>query len=254
MKSANRKPGSGGREPPQVPAARRKAKSPAQGAAKAASPVRRAASERRGYGGRSAAELHAERRARLLDAGLELFAQRGYARTSIETLCSAARVTTRHFYELFPSREALLVALYEQIVGEARQAVLAAFLAPEPDPKQRIHKGLNAFIRSYVEDARRARIGVLEAVGISPALEQRRREVIHEFAQIIRSYADSLVAAGLLPKRDFHLLSVALVGGINELLAEWLTVAEPPSIRVLTDEIALMLQALILGGQQLKPP
>ena len=48
---------------------------------------------RRGYGGRSAAERRAERRERLLAAGLELFGTRGYAATSIERLCAAASVS-----------------------------------------------------------------------------------------------------------------------------------------------------------------
>jgi len=253
MRTANRKPEPKPGEGTKKPAGSGKTKAPARTRAKPVPSARKQAGERRGYGGRTAAELHAERRQRLLDAALELFATRGYARTPIEALCSAARVTTRHFYELFASREALLVALYEQVVGEVRKAVLAAFLAPESDPQQRIRMGLNAFIRSYVEDARRARIGVQEAVGVSPALELRRREVIHEFAQIIRSYAESLAAAGLLPRRDFHLVSVALVGAINELLVEWLTVANPPTVQTLNEEITMILQALILGGQQVKP-
>lgn len=54
---------------------------------------------RRGYAGRTAAELSGERRQRLLETGLELFGTEGYLPTTVEKLCSHAKVTTRHFYE-----------------------------------------------------------------------------------------------------------------------------------------------------------
>lgn len=81
---------------------------------------------RRGYGGRSAQTLLEERRQRLLEAGLALFCTQGYQKTRIEALCSEARVTPRHFYEQFATREDLLTALYEQVVAQARDKVQAA--------------------------------------------------------------------------------------------------------------------------------
>ena len=50
---------------------------------------------RRTYGGRSAADRRAERRERLLEAGLALFGTDGYATSSIEKLCTHAGTTGR---------------------------------------------------------------------------------------------------------------------------------------------------------------
>lgn len=204
--------------------------------------------ERRGYGGLTSEQMDGERRQRLLDTALELFAQQGYQRTPIEQLCAESRVTSRYFYQLFDSREALLAALYEDIIRRTQQAVMSALVQPVSSPEQRIAGAIEAMIRAYVEDSRCARVGVLEAVGVSPKMEKRRREVIHEFAKVIEGYADHLAQTGVLPKRNYHLLSVAMVGGTNELLAEWLTVENPPSIGTLTEEIQLLFRASILGG------
>ncbi|MGZ6827110.1 MAG: TetR/AcrR family transcriptional regulator, partial [Mycobacteriales bacterium] len=65
------------------------------------------------YGGRSEEERRADRRARLVAAGLELFGTEGWAGATIERLCAGAGVATRSFYEEFSSREALLRAVYE---------------------------------------------------------------------------------------------------------------------------------------------
>lgn len=78
----------------------------------------------RAYGGVAAEQRAEERKARLLAAALELFARQGYARTTIEALCTEAKVTARHFYQLFDSREAILRALYDNIIANLRAGVL----------------------------------------------------------------------------------------------------------------------------------
>ncbi|HVT34237.1 MAG TPA: TetR/AcrR family transcriptional regulator [Nevskiaceae bacterium] len=206
---------------------------------------------KRGYAGLSSGEQDLARRRRLLDTALELFTRQGYARTPIEQLCVESRVTSRYFYELFESREALLRALFEEIIDDARAAVIAAIAQPGLTAEARISQAVTAFIRSYVQDARRARLCVVEAVGISEGLEKRRREVIHEFASVIRGYADALAKASVIPKRNYHLFSVSMVGSINELLVEWLTAARPPSIEAVTQEIQLQFRVMVLGGQAL---
>jgi len=199
-------------------------------------------SKRRVYGGVNAEQRVQERRERLLATALELFATQGYQN------CADAKVTTRHFYEAFAGREALLLVLYERIIREAQGAVREALQRPGLDLAARIPQVMGAFIETYVRDRRRAQVGVLEVVGVSPAVEKRRREVIREFAQVLEGYADSLVAQGLLPRRNYHPVSLALVGGINELLAEWLMSGDPGSLQQLHDAISDVMQALLLGG------
>ena len=202
----------------------------------------------RAYRGVTAAQRQEERRQRLLEAALELFARQGYAKTPIEALCAEAKVTARHFYQLFASREALLRALYDDIIRDLRGAVLAAVSLPDLPRGEQIALAVQALVRHYLEDARRARVGVLEVVGVSADMERRRREVIHDIARIIEYYVQGLATRGELPARNYHLLSVALVGGINELLAEWLTVPQPPTIAELSDEIIYIFDALLRGS------
>lgn len=203
---------------------------------------------KRAYRGVSAEQRSEERRQRLLEAALALFASQGYAKTPIETLCAAAGVTARHFYQHFPSREALLRALYDDIVEDLRLAVLAAVSQPDIPRHEQISLAVQALVMHYLEDSRRARVGVLEVVGVSAAMEQRRRAVIHEMAHIIEQYIQGLASRGELPEHNYHLVSVALVGGINELMAEWLTVAQSPTVTELSNEIIYIFDALLRGA------
>lgn len=207
----------------------------------------------RAYRGVAPEQRRAERQQRLLAAGLELFARQGYARTTIEQLCSEAKVTARHFYAIYPSREALLTDLYDRILQDLREAALVAIHAPEQSFEEKIPRAMQALITHYLADSRLARVGVLESVGVSAAMEKRRRAAIHDMAGVIEGFVNAMVSRGELPAHNYHLVCVALVGGINELLAEWLTVAEPPSIAQLSHEIIRIFYALIRGSAVMPP-
>ena len=54
------------------------------------------------------------RQERLLESALELFAERGYAGTSVKTIAGRAGVSQGLLYVHFESKQALLVALFER--------------------------------------------------------------------------------------------------------------------------------------------
>src|ERR687883_529359 len=87
----------------------------------------------RRYASKTVDERRGERRARLLQAGLELFGAHGYRGTTIEALCAAAGVSTRNFYEEFGSREALVIALHDDVNSRALSAVVEALAGTDPD-------------------------------------------------------------------------------------------------------------------------
>jgi AcrR family transcriptional regulator len=174
--------------------------------------------ERR-YGGKTAEERRAERREKLLAAGLELFGTAGYAGTTIEALCAAAGLNPRYFYEEFGSREALLAAVYDHHVESVRARVLAALdEAPTPEPRVRLEAALRAFVRETLADERAARVNYFEIVGVSPALEARRREVLAAYAQLIGAEAEQMGMPA--PGGDRRLASVALVGAVDALMID----------------------------------
>src|SRR5687768_6158602 len=74
-----------------------------------------------------------ERRRLVLAAALELFGTQGYARSSIEQLCQTAGVGTNSFYELFSSKEDVLIGLYDDLTTKLLEAVAAAYLEHRDD-------------------------------------------------------------------------------------------------------------------------
>jgi AcrR family transcriptional regulator len=201
----------------------------------------------RRYGAKTTEERRRERRERLLDAGLELFATQGYAGTRIEELCARARVSTRSFYEEFASREALVIALHDAVNARALEGVVAALAPVAPDDLlARARAATRAYLDVMTADRRWARIALVESVGVSPAAEAHRRAAIDRFVAVIEIEARRLAGAGVLPDRDFHLTAVALAGALNGLVNTWTAVEEWAEVVPAIAEEAAQLIALAL--------
>jgi AcrR family transcriptional regulator len=174
----------------------------------------------RTYRGITPAERQADRRERLMEAGLELFGTVGYARTSIRAVSAAASLNSRYFYESFSSREDLLIAVYQRIVGDIFKRATEA-IAQEHELEAQARAGLRAGWTAVTEDRRKARVVAIEVVGVSERLERQRRENRHALAQLTADGAMSL-ARGLRLRLDPVITARFLMGGVVELLADWI--------------------------------
>ncbi|HEX3465143.1 MAG TPA: TetR/AcrR family transcriptional regulator [Candidatus Elarobacter sp.] len=195
-----------------------------------------AASKGRVYAGLSAPERRAERRERLLDAGLELFGTVGFQKTTIPMLCSASGVTARHFYEEFPSREALLRTLYDQIAENAFQRTVEALRDTQSGPAERIRSSTAAYFRYLTSDARLARIYTIEAVGMHADLEAHRRAKREAFVKKMTRAAQRVESESV----DSRLLSAAIAGAAHDLLLEWVLAPRRPSVDKLIETITTL--------------
>jgi AcrR family transcriptional regulator len=202
----------------------------------------------RTYRGQSMAERRAERRERLVATAVELFGTAGYAATPIETICAGAGVTARHFYEHFPGREALLRAVYDAIIADTQRAVVRA-LASAANPEDRIAEGVRAFVHAYLDDPRRGRIACVEVIGVSEDLERHRRAVIHAFAFVIQAQAEALAAEGRLERQwNYELVGIALAGGVNELMADWISRRDKAPVARFAQEIVDLFLVAVNAG------
>ncbi|WP_165495484.1 TetR/AcrR family transcriptional regulator [Actinomadura roseirufa] len=197
------------------------------------------------YHGRAAAERRAERRERLLSAGLELFGTLGYAATSVERLCAAAGLSTRQFYQEFANRDAVLAALYEQVNGHAFAAVSAALdEAAGAAAAERVRRVVRAYVTVTVTDPRRARIACVECAGAGPAVQEHRREWSRRWAALLAAVGETAGARRPAP-RDAHLAAVGFAGAANALLHEWCTADPRPPLESVTGLLTRMLASVL---------
>ena len=201
----------------------------------------------RRYGGKTAEERIAERRAQLLDAGLELFGTVGLAGATIEALCASAGLHPRYFYEQFSGKEELLGAVYSRAAETILGQVLVA-IGPSGggEVRARLKAGLSAFIEASLADPRVARITYFEMSGAGPEVEGRRRTVLRQYAELIAAELEASGASVLPAGVDPRLAAMALVSATDGLIVDSLT-ADPP--RELADVVRTLVALFAPDGR-----
>ncbi|XXX81992.1 TetR/AcrR family transcriptional regulator [Sorangium sp. So ce134] len=75
-------------------------------------------------------------RTHLMDAALRVFARHGYEGSSVRDIAAEAQVASGLLYHYFPSKQAVLQALFERSAGLVMEAFARA--AAVPDPRARL--------------------------------------------------------------------------------------------------------------------
>ncbi len=194
------------------------------------------------YGGRSESQRRADRRTRLLTAGLDLFGTEGWGTATIEKLCTSAGVATRSFYEEFASREALLLAVFEDVMAGVVEEV-TPLVTGQKTVENQVRTGLGGYVEYLTADPRRARV-VHHEVRVAGTLESQRHAMTVRFAELIAQ------TARLPESPRSQVLGVALAGAVSETLVDWVEHAEPRPDPALLVEV---LVDLFLAAAQTKP-
>ena len=172
------------------------------------------------YKGVSAADRAAERRARLLAAGLTVWADPG-TRTTMTAVCAEAGLTERYFYESFSGLDALLEAVMDEIAAEIEQRSRAAAEAAGDDPVDRVHASVRAFMELLLDDPRKGRVAIVESVAV-PALRRRRTELLRHLAHQSAIESRKLLGSPGRSAAEDEIGGMLFIGGMAELITAWL--------------------------------
>ena len=182
----------------------------------------------RSYGGLAMAERIAARRARFVEAGVELFGTQGFRGATVRGICAAAGLTDRYFYESFASMEALLAAVYSSLTdGFAKRLTEESFTSEgwrgDAAAVERQVTDAYALWFDTVRDARVARILLVEILGVSPEMD-----ALYEASARAMAALTIMPLAGTLPglelsKARRELLGRALVGAALQVAKMWMT-------------------------------
>src|SRR5690349_9474570 len=119
----------------------------------------------RSYRGVSAGERAAVRRAALLDAALDLLGGDPPAPGTMTAICERAGLTERYFYESFRSRDALLVALLDQVATELLERT-EAVLDDDGPPDELVRRALEVLLDVLAGDPRKGRFALVASLEV----------------------------------------------------------------------------------------
>lgn len=177
----------------------------------------------RAYGGVSAEDRRAQRRAALLAAGLDIVGTDGFGRLTVGGLCAAAGLNERYFYENFATLDGVLSAVFDEVVGALTAAIVVAVASAPPDARAKARAAIGAAVERATDDPRMSRVLFAEAV-TSPTLSARRAETVRGFVTLMLEQATEFLGseARLRAGALAELTAAYMFGGISEALLAWL--------------------------------
>ncbi len=175
------------------------------------------------YGGVDSEARATERRLRLIKAGLKVFGTKGFHAATVREICRTAELTERYFYESFESSEALLWAVYGQIIDDLKVRTLDAVARVEPKPELMARAALTVYFETVQKDRRAGRVMLFEVLGVSREVDRRYRKAMGEFAELLQALAGPVLpAAGAQKRGNPELIATGLVGASVHIAVRWM--------------------------------
>jgi AcrR family transcriptional regulator len=143
-------------------------------------------------------------RAKLLEAMVQVVAEKGYAAATVADAVKLARVSRGTFYELFESKQQCLATAYKLGV-EVLDRRIADAVRDATDWRDEIRLGLQAYLECLREEPRFAHVHLLEW----EALGRERDDALWHFA---RRYGKSFARSGrpVPPDDALYVLSAGI--------------------------------------------
>ncbi|MEJ6023010.1 TetR/AcrR family transcriptional regulator [Ramlibacter sp. PS4R-6] len=154
-----------------------------------------------------------EHRTRVLEGMAHAVSRKGYADTTIADIVGEASVSRRTFYEHFDSKAECLIALYEAASHNSLK-VLRDAIDPAHGWQTQVDSALRAYLGCMASNPVLVRTLFIEILHLGAEGLASRRRVNQELADFI---VKTVGSKAITPK-----MAMAIVGGINELVLEYI--------------------------------
>jgi AcrR family transcriptional regulator len=163
--------------------------------------------ETRLWGGTTLADRRAGRREKLLAAGLDLLGTDEAGGVSVRAVCRRAQLTERYFYESYSDRDALVVAVYDEVAAEAQRVLIEATAGLE-EQEAVARAAVEAMVGLILDDPRKGRVLLLAPI-TEPRLAGRGMRFIPAVIDMVREHLSRDAS-----EQDRAMIATGLIGAL----------------------------------------
>jgi AcrR family transcriptional regulator len=189
----------------------------------------------------SRAQQAADTRAQLIQAGRELFAERGYAGVGTEEIVARAGVTRGALYHHFEDKKDLFRAVHEELERDLA-ASIGEQVAGVEDPWEALVRGVRGFLDASTDPAL-TRIALVDAPVVLGWQEWREIDARYGLG-LISFGLQNAMDRGLFRPQEVRPLAHLLLGSITEAA---MMIAHAPEPEAARREVESPLLALLEG-------
>ena len=186
------------------------------------SAAKKAQQHRGKYAGKTAIARQAERRKKLLDAGIKLIGREGYAAISIDAVCSEAGLTKRYFYESFSNSEDLLVESYRAVTREFLTSIMQATRPFLSNSRPLVRAGLQQTFVFVRENPDKARLIMIEAMSVRSQLGRLYGSSYDEFVNLLVGFTKPFLTGKGPGDVVLAVMARGAVGALIHLCQGWI--------------------------------
>ena len=162
-----------------------------------------------------------DKRAVILDAALRTFVKRGYPKTKVAEIASEAGVAEGTLYNYFPSKEDLLLALFDEkwggIVEEIKKKI-----GRLDDPNKKLKAIFSLVIRMFKGDRQLAELFMVDVKQSSIFLNNYTINRIIEFLALIEEILEEGKRKGIYRKDlNTRVAKMIIFGAAQGILLSW---------------------------------
>ncbi len=174
------------------------------------------------YAGKAASTRQAERRKKIMAAGIKLFGRQGISATSIDAVCAEAGLTKRYFYESFDSSEELVIESYRAVTREYLNSIMEATRPHLNDSRQLVRAGLQQVFYFVKEHPDKARLIMIEAMSVRSQLGQMYGRSYGEFVDLLVTFTKPFLPDAGPGDQILAVMARGAVGAIIHLCQGWI--------------------------------
>jgi AcrR family transcriptional regulator len=189
----------------------------------------------------------APQRARLLDAMIDVVADKGYAAATVADAVRAARVSRGTFYALFASKEACFIEAYRRGVDNLDAHIERAVHDEAGDWRARLRAGLRCYLERMAAEPRLARTWLLELHVAGPVAQAERDATLRRFADRYRRSFEAALGERddlAMPSDDALFM---LAAGVDQLVCARVRAGELERLPDLTESLLTCAVAQLEG-------
>jgi TetR/AcrR family fatty acid metabolism transcriptional regulator len=161
----------------------------------------------------------ADKRQRILDAAVRVFARQGYEASRVADIAREADVAYGLVYHYFGSKDAVLEAVFREQWGRLLAAVALAEATGETAPEQ-LQLVVRIVLRTWRDDPDLVRLLVRE-ITRSPHIQDELDEIGQAFGSLERIVRRGQDEGSFRPGVDARLAAWMLYGALEEVLTGW---------------------------------
>jgi AcrR family transcriptional regulator len=173
------------------------------------------------YGGVTGEQRIAERRRKLIEAGMNLFGSAESGLVRVKDVVTEAGLTERYFYESFSDLDALFDAVLELANETVERAVNAAVVNAPDDNISRMSIVMRTTTDTLAEDPRMIRVVFIEALGKGGRVGARRNELLLRAAENFYRWSGTDMGDFDSSPIETRMKTFAVAGAASELLISW---------------------------------